>query len=88
MAVKHFFYYLVLVVSGLFFLAHIALGWASLRSGHDPLIKSTAVLVLFVVFFISQTDKAYLVSSIPLRVIMGVTCCLGLVAFAASMKFA
>ena len=88
MAVKRFFYYALLTIAGIFFLAHIIFGWAALRSGGDPLTKSTAALVLFVVFFISQSDRAYLIKSIPLRIIMGVTCGLGLIVVAVSMRLA
>lgn len=83
--IKHFFYYLISIVAGLFFLVRLTLGWQTIHLSNDPVVKSTAALVMFMMFFVLQTDKAYVVGSIPLRVIMFTTCCLGLVAVVLSM---
>jgi hypothetical protein len=84
--IKHFFYYAIFISAGAFFLANFLFGWDHLRSGGDALIKSTAATVLFTVLYISQADRAYLIKSIPLRVIGGISCALGFIVIAATMR--
>lgn len=79
MTIKRFGYYVFLSIAGLFFLAQLIIGPSKARLNDGGLISSTALMVMFLVLYISKMDKAYLICSIPLRVIMCVTGILGVI---------
>jgi hypothetical protein len=86
MTIKRIGYYAFFSISGLFFLTQLTLGSDSSRLSERGLINSTALLVMFIVLYISKMDKAYLIQSIPLRVIGGTTSLLGLILVVISMR--
>ena len=84
MTAKRIAYFVFFTISSLFFVTQLLVSPGA-RLADDGLIKSTALLVIVLVFYISQSDKPYLVKSTPLRLIIGVTGLLGMVVMALAM---
>ena len=74
-------YYFVLFVAAVFFGINLLYSFTRHTAMDSALIKSTAVVVLFTGVYITTADKKYLISSIPLRIILFFSSILGLIAF-------
>lgn len=72
-------YYVFLSVAGAFFIANLYSIAFGKITHDDNLVKSTALLVMFLILYISKVDKDYLIKSIPLRIVMFISSLSGLV---------
>ena len=68
-------YYLAFTIACVFFCVHLVNPSAGRQ---DDLIRVTLAIVIVVTLYITQTDKDYLVRSIPLRALMFFAAALGL----------
>jgi hypothetical protein len=71
-------YFIGFIAAVLYFAAHMALGHLFAQSD-QTVTRSVGLFVLLLGLYVTQEDKAYLVSSIPLRMAMGCAAALGLV---------
>lgn len=84
MNLKRIGYYTFFAIGGLFFLVQLFVS-TSARLANGALIKSTGLLVMIIILYISRTEKSYLISSIPLRIVIGMTSLLGMAAVILTM---
>lgn len=65
----------------IFFIAHLILGPIFSQAFDKDMTKSLLFSTIFLTSFITRADKPYLVQSIPLRVMIGISSILGLIVF-------
>ena len=70
--------YIVFSVAAVFFAANLVFTARGHTLGDVSLVRTTGLLVMFLVLYMSKVDKQYLVKSVPLRVIGFVAAVTGL----------
>jgi hypothetical protein len=73
-------YWVTFPVSAAFFTVFLFYSYFNNRIQDASLVKSTALFVLFLVLYITKTDREYMTKSIVLRVMGFVSCISGLMA--------
>lgn len=66
-------YFVLLAGSGILFIFELSFASPSWYAANASLTRSIVALVILFVWYISKVDRPYLIMSMPLRVVMGLT---------------
>ncbi len=78
-------YFLLLAAATLFFALHLALGRVFTPISDPALTRSVGLCVMMLTLYVVREYKAFLVSSTPLRVVLGSAGLLGFVVIAGTI---